>query len=337
MNGKPRIKDIAEMAGVSPSTVSNVLNNRKGASNEMAQRIRDLAAELNYESPSSGSNGRYIRLVISRKHGLVVMDTQFFTELISGVESECRANHIDLMITNLTMDDSPECREQVNAICSENCGGIILLATELPQEDLKSFFGCRSPLLILDNSSRHLPVNAIAINNFEAGYQAGKALLDAGHRDIGYIGSKPDFSNMAERRSGLLHCLQEADIPFDPSHEIYLTPTLEGAYSDMDALLTEKSISLSGAYFAANDILSIGAIRAMQQHGVKLPDDVSIIGMDDLTLCGIVTPNLSSIRVPRVQMGRVAVRQLLQEDGCRVKTFVDVEPVLRESIRTISK
>ena len=113
MNGKPRIKDIAEMAGVSPSTVSNVLNNRKGASNEMAQRIRDLAAELNYESPSSGSNGRYIRLVISRKHGLVVMDTQFFTELISGVESECRANHIDLMITNLTMDDSPECRAQV--------------------------------------------------------------------------------------------------------------------------------------------------------------------------------------------------------------------------------
>ena len=334
MNGKPRIKDIAEMAGVSPSTVSNVLNNRKGASSEIARRIRDLAAELNYESPSSANgSGKHIRLVVSRKHGLVVMDTQFFAELIAGIESECRANRIDLMVTNLTMDDSAECREQISAVCSEICGGIILLATELPPEDLQSFFSCRSRLLILDNSSRHLPVSAVAINNYEAGYQAARILAAAGCQKVGYIGSKPDFSNMAERRSGFRQGLADAGISYDESYEIYLTPTLEGALSDMDSLLSEGKMPRAEAYFAANDILAIGAMRAMQQHGIRLPEDVSIIGMDDLALCGVVTPNLSSIRVPRIQMGRTAVRQLLQDEFCSLKTFVDVEPVLRDSIK----
>ena len=337
MNGKPRIKDIAEMVGVSPSTVSNVLNNRKGASIEIARRIRDLAAELNYETPSSANgNGKHIRLVVSRKHGLVVMDTQFFAELIAGIESECRANHVDLMITNLTVDDSAECKEQINQICSEVCGGIILLATELPPEDLKSFFNCRSRLLVLDNSSQHLPVSAVAINNYEAGYQAAHVLSDAGHKKIGYIGSKPDFNNMAERRGGFLRGLSDAGIPYDTAYELYLTPTLEGALSDMDGLLSEGKVPLADAYFAANDILAIGAIRAMQQHGIRLPEDVSIIGMDDLALCGVVTPNLSSLRVPRIQMGRTAVRQLLQDEFCGLKTFVDVEPVLRESTKVVS-
>ena len=75
----------------------------------------------------------------------------------------------------------------------------------------------------------------------------------------------------------------------------------------------------------------------MQQHGLKLPDDVSVIGMDDLALCRIVTPNLDSIRVPRKEMGRTAVQQLLQENNCVLKTFVNIEPVKRESIRIISE
>jgi LacI family transcriptional regulator len=337
MNGKTRIKDIAEIAGVSPSTVSNVLNNRKGASAEITRRILELASELNYEVPSASDNRGHIRLVVSRKHGLVVMDTQFFADLIGGIEAECRTNRIDLMVTNIRMDDSIPSREQIKEICAENCTGIILLATELPIEDIQCFTGCRSPLMILDNSAPHLSVNTVAIHNKEAGYQAAKQLADAGHRHIGYIGSNPDFNNMGERRSGFLSFLEENGIGHNDKDDFYLTPTIDGAFADMDAILCEGKDKLPTAFFAANDILAIGAIRAMQQHGLKLPDDVSMIGMDDLELCKVVTPNLDSIRVPRDQMGRSAVQQLLQGNNWVLKTFVGIEPVKRESIRNISE
>lgn len=335
MNGKTRIKDIAEKAGVSPSTVSNVLNKRKGASSENARRILELAAELNYALPSASENGVYIRLVYAVKHGLVVMDTQFFVELAAGIESECRNNQLELMITKIRMDDSAKCLEQIQKIRSEKCAGIILLATELPMEDIKSFDGCSSPLLILDNCSPHLSVNTVAIHNNEAGYQAAKMLIDAGHRHIGYIGSHPTFNNMEERREGFLTCLTENGLALNRDEELYLTPTIEGAFADMDAILKQGMRSLPTAFFAANDIIAIGAMRAMQQHGIKLPDEVSMIGMDDLSLCKLVTPELSSIHVPRDSMGRAAVQRLICKNQSVLKIFMDIVPVKRGSIQEI--
>ena len=337
MNGKTRIKDIAERAGVSPSTVSNVLNNRKGASPENTKRILELAAELNYTVPAASENRGHVRLVFARKHGLVVMDTQFFVELTAGVEEECRNHNLDLMITNIRMDGSVECLEQIKKICAENCAGIILLATELPTEEIKSFADCCSPLLILDNSAPHLPFNTIAIHNKEAGYQAAKQLIDAGHRRIGFIGSRPTFNNMDERREGFLACLAENGLTLKEEDELYLTPTIDGAYADMDEFLKVGKRSLPTAFFAANDIIGIGVMRAMLRHGIKLPDDVSIIGMDDLSICTLVTPELSSVHVPKNLMGRAAVHLLLNESSGVLKTFVDIFPVKRASIREISK
>ncbi len=337
MNGKTRIKDIAEKAGVSPSTVSNVLNNRKGASPENAKRILELAAEMNYTVPAASENKRYIRLVYALKHGLVVMDTQFFVELTAGIESECRNNHLDLMITKLRMNGSVECLEQIQKICSENCAGIIILATELPTDDIKSFCECSSPLLILDNSAPHLSVNTVAIHNKEAGYQAAKLLIDEGHRHIGYIGSRPTFNNMDERREGFLTCLAENGLELNPNDELYLTPTIDGAYADMDELLKAGKRSLPTAFFVANDIIASGAMRAMIRNGIKLPDEVSMIGMDDLSFCKLLTPELSSVHVPKNSMGRAAVQRLLNENSSVLKTFVDIVPVKRASIRQISE
>ncbi len=335
MNGKTRIKDIAEKAGVSPSTVSNVLNNRKGASPENTRRILELAAELNYAVPTASENRGYIRLVYAVKHGLVVMDTQFFVELAAGIESECRNNHLELMITKIRMNGSAECLEQIQKISSENCAGIILLATELPTDDIRNFGECSSPLLILDNSSPHLSVNTVSIHNTEAGYQAAKLLIDEGHRHIGYIGSRPTFNNMDERRAGFLTCLEENGLDLNKDEELYLTPTIEGAFADMDAILKRGGCSLPTAFFAANDIIAIGAMRAMQQHGIKLPDEVSMIGMDDLSLCKLVTPELSSIHVPRDAMGRAAVQHLICKNKSVLKTFMDIVPVKRGSIQRI--
>ncbi len=337
MNGKTRIKDIAEKAGVSPSTVSNVLNNRKGASPENAKRILELAAEMNYTVPAASENKRYIRLVYALKHGLVVMDTQFFVELTAGIESECRNNHLDLMITKLRMNGSVECHEQIQKICSENCAGIIILATELPTDDIKSFCECSSPLLILDNSAPHLSVNTVAIHNKEAGYQAAKLLIDEGHRHIGYIGSRPTFNNMDERREGFLTCLAENGLELNPNDELYLTPTIDGAYADMDELLKAGKRSMPTAFFVANDIIASGAMRAMIRNGIKLPDEVSMIGMDDLSFCKLLTPELSSVHVPKNSMGRAAVQRLLNENSSVLKTFVDIVPVKRASIRQISE
>jgi DNA-binding LacI/PurR family transcriptional regulator len=105
----------------------------------------------------------------------------------------------------------------------------------------------------------------------------------------------------------------------------------------MDEFLKAGKRSLPTAIFAANDIIGIGVMRAMLRHGIKLPDDVSIIGMDDLSICTLVTPELSSVHVPKNLMGRAAVHLLLNESSGVLKTFVDIFPVKRASIREISK
>lgn len=335
---KIRIRDIARKANVSEATVSNALNGRKGVSLEIAQKVKEIAEKMGYEKSRTGSNQReYIRLIVFKCHGLVVMDTQFFAELSEAIENECHHNNTDLMVTHIDMSQDLNCLERIKAISSEKCAGILLLATEMSDKEIGLFDKVQSNLLILDSIAPNLSYNAVVMNNREAGYLATEKLITSGHKRIGHISSSPDFYNMKYRREGFLTCMASNNLPVDENDILALTPTLDGSYSDMCKWLDSHKKVLPTAFFAANDILAVGVVRAMQERNIRIPQDVSIIGMDDMQICLITNPQLSTIKVPRTDMAKVAVRRLLEiseEDAPKsiLKTEVGVTLIDRQSV-----
>ena len=337
---KVRVRDIAAKAKVSPASVSNALNGKPGVSEKVAEKILRIAAEMGYAPPKGGAetDRRHIRLVVYKSHGLVVMDTQFFAELIESIQRECRVAGLELMITHLHAKDA-DLQARAQEIRGEECAGILLLGTEMSTEELALFTPCKSTLVVLDNLFRHEKVNAVVMNNYDAGYQATNALYAAGHRDIGHITSTVPFSNVRYRRKGYQAALEDKGIRLEPGSVWYVTPTLEGAYQDMLRLL-QSGRKLPTAFFAGNDIMAVGCMRAMQELGIKIPQDVSVIGMDDMALCLICNPPLSTVRVFRSEMGVAAVQTLLSvaarlKNGV-LKTELSVELVERGSVRGVS-
>lgn len=327
---KIRVRDIAIRAGVSPATVSNALNGRPGVSQENAEKILHISNEMGYFStktpPKNTVEKKYVRLVMFKRHGLVVMDTQFFMELVESIERECRLQGYDLAMTHIHVMHDSDYRKQVQSICEEKCAGIIVLATEMNLEDLALFNDCVSPLLALDNLFRHEKVHSVAINNYEAGYVATKALFDAGHQQIGHITSNQMFNNMRYRRKGYEAVMDEKKHSVDENSFWRVTPTYDGAYEDMLCLL-RTGRKPPTAFFAGNDIIAAGCVRALTEEGYHVPQDVSIIGMDDVQMCQICTPKLSTMRVYRREMGIVAVQTLL-----RLVDRMDQEPVMKTEI-----
>ena len=335
---KVRVRDIAAKAGVSPATVSNALNGRPGVSRENTRHILKLAEEMGYVASKASKNTpekSYVRLIMFKRHGLVVMDTQFFMELVESVERECQAQGHELIITHIHIAQDSDYKERIRAICAEECAGILLLGTEMNNEDLELFAHCASPLVAMDNLFRHDHVHAVVMNNYDAGYQATNALFAAGHRRIGNITSIVEFSNMRYRRKGYEAAMTEHNLPFGEDSIWRVTPTLDGAYRDMRALL-ESGRKPDTAFFAGNDIMAVGCMRALAEKGYTVPKDVSLIGMYDLSICQFCTPPLSTIRVFRQELGITAVRMLLSIVGrlnyCTMKTEMSVTLVERGSV-----
>ena len=336
---KPRIRDIAQKAGVSPATVSNALGGRPGVSQEVAAHIRQLAEQMGYNPARIRGDGerRHVRLVIYKSHGLVVMDTQFFAELIESVQLECQRAQLELIVSHLSAGDR-ELRAKVQEFCQEDCAGILLLATEMNAAELAPFKACRAPLVVLDNLFRHEEVSSVVMNNYDAGYQATMLLADAGHRAIGHVTCNLPVSNLRYRRKGYEAAMLERGLPMDENALWPTRPSIEGAYEDMKRLLEHRHAPT--ALFAANDLMAVGCMRALQECGYRVPEDVSIIGMDDTSVCLACVPMLSTIRVSRREMGVVAVRTLLSMapvlGDCVVKTELSVCPVMRQSVRRLN-
>ena len=338
---KVRVKDIAQKAGVSSASVSNVLNGKGGVGEETARRILSVAREMGYAfNKASICSKEYVRLVSFKRHGLVVMDTQFFAEMMEVLERQCHQAGFKLMVSNIHMEKDADYYERVREICQEDCAGILLLATEMYSEDVDLFSHTKAPLLVIDSLFRNKRFNCVMMNNHEAGYMATERFIRMGHTNIHHVTSSVLLNNMKYRRLGYESAMEDAKLPHPDACIWRVTPTLEGAYRDMHELLGQYQGEMPTAFFAANDIIAAGCVRALKEKGFKLPQQISIIGMDDLTICQITNPVLSTIRVPREGIAQIAVRRLLdmmEEDAsaCVQKTQVSVEFVDRQSVRNI--
>ncbi|MEG0215488.1 MAG: LacI family DNA-binding transcriptional regulator [Hungatella sp.] len=331
---KPSIRQISEITGFSVATISNALNHKKGVNKDTSEVIFRIAREIGYLDNSTISK---IKLLIYKKNGLIIDDTPFFTALIDGLEKECRESGYEMMVGTLDRRQ-PSYEDELKQAVNDSDTAIVLLGTELCPEDLKEFYGAHCPILLLDYWDYDMEFNAVVINNEDSIRKAVRYLLEKGHQKIGYLKGDFRIRGFKQRERGFWEAMRAGGHPVDPQLVVTLNTTMDGAYRSMSEYLAGSPI-LPTAYIAENDMIALGAMRALDAHGFKVPEDISIIGFDDLPFCEISYPRLTSLRVPKQEMGALAIRHLIEmvkkESPVCTKTEVCTEFVERDSVKTL--
>lgn len=339
---KTIMQDIAKLAGVSPGTVSNALNDRKGVGKETKTKIIKIAEELGYFRNHKKNEEKVMRLILFKKHGYVVSDTQFFSALIEACENECRQSGYELLISQVIHGEHD--KENVFKIINQGkIDGILLLATEMSEEDFGYFENIDIPIVVLDSYFALKSYDYVLINNISGSYRATKYFIDNGHKRIGILGSSISISNFEYRYKGFKKAIEESGLELRKEDEILIEPTIDGSYKDMKEYLERNNgKELPTALFAFNDIIAMGAMRAMQEQGINIPKDISIIGFDDIPFSSLSNPNMTTVKVYTEDMGSLAVRRLIdkidnEDREIPLKIEIDTKLIERKSVAKISK
>ncbi len=332
-------KELAAKIHLSPATVSMVFNNRSGVSEATKKIVLEAAKKYDYVPSKTSALGKWaIQLVIYQKHAMVVSDTPFFLQVIEGVTQECSEKNGIVNISYLT--GSSDVQQQIKNLSSMSGDGMILLATEMSREDFNILQGLEVPVVVLDCYYDDLDYDCVVINNSQGAYCAADYLVRMGHRRIGYLHSSVSISNFAERAAGYQKALEAYGISVEERYVLRLSPMSAQGYQDMVRILEQKP-ELADAYFADNDIIAAAAMKAFREYGYRVPEDISIVGFDDMPLCDIMNPPLSTMRVDKRQLGRTAVKCLLTrmngEKHGKMKIALQTALVCRESVLDVKE
>lgn len=333
-------RDVAKAAGVSPATASLVFRGKPGVGRETRERVLAIAREMGfeYESKEPAQKTSTILLVIYKRSGQVVGETPFFEELIKGVsDATYLSGYHRLSISYFYAQQSAS--EQLKSLRSVKCAGIILLATEMLSVDVLQFERLGVPMVILDNWFPSKPMDCVVIDNQHGAWEASRYLISMGHTNIGYLHSKVEIRNFLERKAGWSTAVRGV-IETEGNPERFIArvgSTTESAYADMCAYL-DTNPDLPTAYFADNDVIAEGCIRALHEHGIRVPEDVSVVGFDDAPMTETIDPPLTTMSVPKAAMGALAVKRLVslisgETHGEAVRVSVLPKVVERASVR----
>jgi LacI family transcriptional regulator len=307
------IRQIAREAGVSVGTVSNVLNDYEHISDEVRQRVLEVVRRYNYR-PSAVA-----RSLSTRRTGMLGLiislnPTPFYNDLAQGAIEAAQEAGIGLLVVAVRYE-ADDLLEQVGRLANQWVDGIFLATQPVPDEVLNRLPAQKTRLVVLDRGQAP-PRQAVGVVGFDwqaAGYQATRHLLHLGHRRIGYVGGIPGRSSSQLREAGYLQALQEASLPADRGLMRDGDFFSESGYRQALDLLAGPDRPT--ALFAANDLMALGAYKAIAEMGLRIPAEVSVAGVDDVFFAPFLAPPLTTVRVPTKEAGREGVRILLDAAG----------------------
>jgi LacI family transcriptional regulator, galactose operon repressor len=303
------IKQVAEMAQVSTQTVSRVLNDRPDVAPETRQRVRQVIAELDYQ-PSAIARS----LVSRRTHtlGFITADytDPFFISVIAGAAAEARRHGYYVMLgtTERNLQDEPE---YIRLLTERQVEGI-LFARPSTEPDDRHLVGLLRAGVPVVTTAYHLPgepLTVVDVDNVDGAGQATRYLLEGGHHRLAMITGPAGWKSVDDRSMGYKSALEEAGLAYDPELAVEGDWSFESGHRAMERMLARK-IHFT-ALFAQNDRMAIGAIRALREAGQRVPEDVAVIGYDDMPVSEFCDPPLTTVRQPAGEVGEVAVRLLI--------------------------
>lgn len=330
MAARITMEDVAREAGVSLMTVSRVLNDKDGISEATRQRIREVIDRLGYRR-SNIARG----LVTKRTGtlGLVVPDISnpYFSEVARGVEHAAYADDYNVFLCN-TEEDANREKAILISLAEKQVDGLLLVGSRLDQDTLINYLGYFAALVLVNRVLPNINASTIRADDISGSKLVIQHLVQRGHRAIGMLaGPERSFSGQV-RTEGYRLALAEAHIQPDPNWLRHCLPMVDTSQQVAKDLLTEHP-ELT-ALFCFNDLVAVGALQACNQLGRAVPDDVAIVGYDDIPLASLVTPSLTTVHLPRYQTGRLAGETLLaQINGQipRTEIILPVELIIRAS------
>jgi LacI family transcriptional regulator len=313
MIGRVTMSDVAREAGVSLMTVSRVINNKGEISPATRQRVLDIIERLDYR-PSSIARGLVTKRTATL--GLVVPDiaNPFFSEVARGAEHTAYAEGYNVFLCN-TEEDTRRELAVLQSLEEKRADGIVICSSRLEDSELQAAVA-QHPAVVLIN--RPLEGNngagAVLVDDETGGRVATQHLLQAGHPAVGFLAGPPASYSGHQRAKGYRAALVAAGLPYNSAWVRDCSPTVEGGQEAARELLTDHP-DLT-ALFCYNDLVAVGALQACASLGRVVSESLSIVGFDDIPLAALVTPPLTTCRVPRYELGTQAMRLLLDQiDG----------------------
>jgi len=302
------IKDVARESGVNISTVSRALNNRYGVDPQTREHVAAVAARLNYR-PNRVARG----LVTGRSHslGLIVSDIRnpFFAEVARGAEDAARLGNCDLVLCNSDLNAEKQ-MHYVRSLLEKRVDGILMNSVSaLSREQQVQLAESDVPIVLLNRPASKHPFSTVCANNEEGGAMAARYLLGLGHRRIAYLTGPKLHGNLSDRTRGFVRTLQAFKNPVHPIVRYGKFNFAGGEEGTRKLLDAHPDVT---AIFAANDVTAFGVLKAALERGLRIPEDLSLIGFDNIEFSGIVNPPLTTIHQPKYEMGQAAVEILLR-------------------------
>jgi DNA-binding LacI/PurR family transcriptional regulator len=304
------IKDIARAADVTPCTVSRALRDSPRVSPETKKRIQRLADEMGYTPDAQARS-----LVMGRTQtvGVVVttMADPFIGSVVQTIESAAHEQGYTVILAS--SNDIPEREiEAVKMLQSRRVDGVIVTSSRVGAQYQERLDQLRVPVVLVNSLAEHSGRHTISVrvDNHQGGQQATNHLIQKGHRRIAYVAAPADRSDNVERMTGYRDALAEAGIAYDPSLVVKGTGRAGGGQRALPALLSLDDAPT--AVFCYNDMTAIGLIDAAHKAGLSLPQDLAIVGFDDIAFAQLANPPLTTIAQPVAQLGKEAMERVLE-------------------------
>jgi len=329
---RPTLADIASVANVSLMTVSRALNNKPGVSEELRKKIMRLADQMEYQP---NTIARSLATNRTATIGLVVPDNTnpFFAEIARGVEDAAFASHYGVFLVN-TNEEAAREETALDSLQQKGIDGLILCSSRLPDKKLSERIQ-RFPAVVLlnrDVKTARSNLTSINVDDRRGALLAVTHLAAAGRRRIAFIGGPKNSFSGQRRLDGFRAGLSASNIPYDPSLIECCHPTIEGGRQGA-AVLFNRCPDID-AFMTFNDLAAVGVMQTCHEAGRQVPEEVSIIGFDDIPLAKIVRPQLTTVHVNLAEIGGLMVQALLTNlaGGEKCPDLV-IEPrlVLRDS------
>ena len=324
------LKDIAKIAGVSVNTVSRALNNKPDISKKTKKKILKIAKELNYRKDFTASS---LRRKESRIVGVILADSAnpFYSEVLKGIEAASKEFGYNIILINSERNYEQEV-EAVDILLSRRIDGLLLSPVQEKQDDVEELIRLRIPLVIFARHFEDLPVNEVRSDDIKAGYIATSHLIERGAKRILMVNGYLHKSPARLRFKGYKQALSEYGIDYSDELLIVGDIGMEDGKKAIDKVLS-RGISFDGV-FAYNDMLALGAMKALKERGIRIPEEVKVVGCDDILFSAITTPSLTTVKMKKYEMGYEAFKLLIKvlKGKKRIeKKVLDVELIIRES------
>jgi LacI family transcriptional regulator len=321
------IKEVAKRAGVSVSTVSNVLNNKKNVGSETKDRILKICEELSYHPNQAG------KALKSGKPNTILFnfsdfDRSFYLKIINGISDYVNDNDFDLIICT-----DKSCEKYMN---NGLTSGSIILDMKMQDEVLIRLANENYPIVVLDRIMNNDYIKSVVVNNYEPMYEMMQGVIDRGYRSFGFVGGPEETADNKERYKAFRDALEANHIQFQ--QKSYFA----GNYREKSGFTAAKILMLSrelpDCLVCANDNMAIGAIKAFRENGLRVPEDIAVTGFDNCDLAEVM--GLTTVSIPNYERGYIAARYLIENiRGQRnVETFkISAKIIFRSSVGVKNK